>query len=85
MMHAINMPSFFPPPSVEVKNILPLQHQFLVETTQRKKWPDWGLNLGPSRTAPGALMTELPGLDYTWSAKSLNYHKDHWTFYNNST
>ena len=36
-----------------------------VETTQRKERPDWGLNPGPSGTAPGALTTELPGLGYT--------------------
>ena len=36
-----------------------------VETTQRKERPDWGLNQGPSGTAPGALITELPGLGYT--------------------
>ena len=40
-------------------------HQVPVETTQRKEWPDWGLNPGPSGTAPGALTTELPGLGYT--------------------
>ena len=40
----------------------------------QKRWPDWGLNPGPSGTAPGALTTELPGLGYTWSAKSLGNH-----------
>jgi hypothetical protein len=38
-----------------------------------KKWPDWGLNPGPSGTAPGALTTELPGLGDAGSAKSLDY------------
>jgi hypothetical protein len=38
-----------------------------------KRWPDWGLNPGPSGTAPGALTTELPGLGDTGSAKSLDY------------
>ena len=33
-----------------------------VRNCQEKRWPDWGLNPGPSGTAPGALTTELPGL-----------------------
>jgi hypothetical protein len=38
-----------------------------------KRWTDWGLNPGPSGTAPGALTTELPGLGDTGSAKHLDY------------
>ena len=33
-----------------------------VETVKQKRWPDWGLNPGPSRHIPDALTTELSGL-----------------------
>ena len=29
---------------------------------KQKRWPDWGLNPGPSRHIPDALTTELSGL-----------------------
>ena len=35
------------------------KHQSFVK---KKRWPDWGLNPGPSRHIPDALTTELSGL-----------------------
>ena len=29
---------------------------------KQKRWPDWGLNPGPSRHIPDALTTEISGL-----------------------
>ena len=34
----------------------------LVNPVKQKRWPDWGLNPGPSRHKPDALTTELSGL-----------------------
>ena len=31
-------------------------------SVKQKRWPDWGLNPGPSRHIPDALTTELSGL-----------------------
>ena len=38
--------------------------QFILQgyTVKQKRWPDWGLNPGPSRHIPDALTTELSGL-----------------------
>ena len=36
---------------------------------KQKRWPDWGLNPGPSRHIPDALTTELSGL---FTSKSTN-------------
>ena len=32
------------------------------QSVKQKRWPDWGLNPGPSRHIPDALTTELSGL-----------------------
>ena len=34
----------------------------MVPYVKQKRWPDWGLNPGPSRHIPDALTTELSGL-----------------------
>ena len=33
-----------------------------IVSVKQKRWPDWGLNPGPSRHIPDALTTELSGL-----------------------
>jgi hypothetical protein len=35
---------------------------YYVSSVKQKRWPDWGLNPGPSRHIPDALTTELSGL-----------------------
>ena len=48
--------------------LLELLEDHYVRNCEEKRWPDWGLNPGPSGNTPGALTTELPGLGYYWSA-----------------
>ena len=44
------------------ENILDYVNRNMARFVKQKRWPDWGLNPGPSRHIPDALTTELSGL-----------------------
>ena len=48
--------------SVKLKMIVDYSQSLSAVTVKHKRWPDWGLNPGPSRHIPDALTTELSGL-----------------------
>ena len=47
------------PEGTDNENIIVLPEHLFVK---QKRWPDWGLNPGPSRHIPDALTTEISGL-----------------------